>query len=61
MSTLGLTNDDIKAFENLKTVKKAYGSYSKDVLVESKNKELVVKLIGINQDIIDSQLNLFSL
>ena len=61
VSTLGLTNDDIKAFENLKTVKKAYGSYSKDVLVEAKNKELVVKLIGINQDIIDSQLNLFSL
>ena len=51
VSTLGLTNDDIKAFENLKTVKKAYGSYSKDVLVEAKNKELVVKLIGINQDI----------
>ena len=51
VSTLGLTNDDIKALENLKTVKKAYGSYSKDVLVEAKNKELVVKLIGINQDI----------
>ena len=51
VSTLGLTKDDIKAFKDLKTVKKAYGSYSKDVLVEAKNKELVVKLIGINQDV----------
>lgn len=48
VSTLGLTNDDVKALENIKNIKKAYGSYSKDVLVDAKNQEIVVKLIGIN-------------
>ena len=51
VSTLGLTKDDIKAFEDLKTVKKAYGSYSKDVLVDAKGQEIVVKLIGINSSV----------
>ena len=51
VSTLGLTNDDVKALENIKNIKKAYGSYSKDVLVDAKNQEIVVKLIGINSSV----------
>ncbi len=51
VSTLGLTNDDIKEIENLKNVKKAIGTYSKDVLIESnKNSESVIKVIGITDD-----------
>ena len=33
ISTLGITDDDIKSISNLNTVKKAYGVHSKDVLV----------------------------
>lgn len=51
LSTLGLTNDDIKSLRNIDGVKEVYGSYSKDVMVENKDKELVIKVIGITKNI----------
>ncbi len=51
VSTLGLTNDDLSAIKKIKNVKEAYGSYSKDVLTNIKEQELVLKLIGINDKV----------
>lgn len=51
VSTLGLTNDDLKEIKNIKNVKDVYGVYSKDVLSEIKNEEVVLKVIGINDNI----------
>lgn len=51
ISTLGLTNKDIEALNNIDTVKKAYGSYSYDALIKNKEKELVLKVIGITEDV----------
>ena len=49
LSTLGLTDEDILKINELKGVKKAYGSYSYDVLLN--NSEKVLKVIGITEDI----------
>ena len=51
VSTLGLTNDDVSAIKKVKNIKEAYGSYSKDVLTNIKEQELVLKLIGINNKV----------
>ena len=51
VSTLGLTNDDLSAIKKIKNVKEVYGSYSKDVLTNIKEQELVLKLIGINDKV----------
>lgn len=51
VSTLGLTDDDISKISNLKGVKEAIGTYSKDVLIKSnKNSETVIKVIGITDN-----------
>ena len=49
LSTLGLTDEDILKINELKGVKKAYGSYSYDVLLN--NSEKVLKVIVITEDI----------
>ena len=51
ISTLGLTNDDIYAIEKIDGIKKVYGSYSKDVIASTKDEELVLKVIGINDEV----------
>ena len=51
VSTLGLTDDDISKINNLKGVKEAVGTYSKDVLIKNnKGSESVIKVIGITDD-----------
>lgn len=51
VSTLGLTDDDVKRISDVKGVKEVYGSYSKDVLININGQESVIKVIGINNDI----------
>lgn len=51
LSTLGLTNDDIRKIENIKGIKAVYGSYSKDVIAKTNKEEPVIKVIGINNDV----------
>lgn len=51
LSTLGLTDDDIDEINNLENVKKAYGAYSKDVLIKTKSEEAVIKVLGINDNV----------
>lgn len=47
MSTLGLTNSDIDAIKNIENVEAVYGTYSEDILVKVNNKELVSKILTI--------------
>lgn len=45
LSTLGLTNEDIKELEKIENVEKVYGTYSEDALVNTSNKEIVTKIL----------------
>ena len=47
ISTLGLTDNDITAIKNIENVQNAYGTYSGDILVDINNKELVSKILAI--------------
>ena len=47
MSTLGLTDSDIDAIKNIENVENVYGTYSEDILVKVNNKELVSKILTI--------------
>ena len=49
ISTLGLTNDDIDAISKIEGVEKAIGEYEIDGEVEIDNKEIVTKVIGIDE------------
>ena len=49
ISTLGLTNEDIDAISNIEGVEKAIGKYEIDGEVEIDNKEIVTKVIGIDE------------
>ena len=49
MSTLGLTNSDIDAIKNIENVENVYGTYSEDILVKVNNKELVSKILTIEE------------
>ena len=51
ISTLGLTKDDIYNINDIDGVKKAYGSYSKDVLIKNKDAESVIKVIALTGDV----------
>lgn len=48
ISTLGLTNDDIKELENIEDIEKAYGGYSQDVLINYEDTEIVTKVLSID-------------
>ncbi len=48
LSTLGLTNDDTQALEQVEGVKKAYGEYSEDVLINYEDTEIVTKVLSID-------------
>ena len=49
MSTLGLTNADIRAIEKIDGVKKAIGTYSTDMLCKIDKKQIAVKLKAITK------------
>ena len=51
ISTLGLTDADIKSLKKIDGVKKVYGSYSKDAILKNNVKESVVKVIGLNESV----------
>lgn len=45
MSTLGLTNSDIEALAKIENVENVYGTYSKDGLIKTNDKEIVAKIL----------------
>ncbi len=49
LSTLGLTQDDIDALRQLEGVKNVYGSYSTDAMIETQEKEVVAKVMAIDE------------
>ena len=51
ISTLGLTKNDINELNKVKGVKDVYGSYSYDTLIKNNDNELVLKVIGITNDV----------
>ena len=55
MSTLGLTDSDIDAIKNIENVENVYGTYSEDILVKVNNKELVSKILTIEEDVYKRQ------
>ena len=48
MSTLGLTNDDINALSNIENVENVYGTYSKDGIIKTTDKEIVSKILCVD-------------
>lgn len=58
VSTLGLTDDDVKAINEIAEITESYGSYSKDVLVNIDDADNVVKVIEITDNI--NNVNLIS-
>lgn len=51
LSTLGMTDNDIKSLRNIEGIKEVYGSYSKDVIINNGDTDLVIKIIGITKNI----------
>ena len=47
MSTLGLTEEDLNAIQEIENVDKVYGTYSEDVLINIDNKEYVSKIMTL--------------
>ena len=48
MSTLGLTNDDINAISQIENVESVYGTYSRDGIIKTNEKEIVSKILCID-------------
>ncbi len=48
ISTLGLTDDDIVALSNIENVDTVYGTYSKDGIIKLEEKEIVSKIMCID-------------
>lgn len=48
LSTLGLTDEDITALKNVENVEEVYGTYSQDELIKLEDKEIVSKVLGID-------------
>lgn len=51
ISTLGITDDDINELNELPLIDKAYATHSKDTLVTAGDKESVVKVISVNDEV----------
>jgi len=51
ISTLGLTNEDVNELKEIKGIKNAYPSYSKDVLADVNNSESVIKIMSYTSDV----------
>lgn len=56
VSTLGLTDEDLKAIKNIEGIEEVYGSYSEDVFLNINETDSVVKVIEITDQI--NKLNL---
>lgn len=50
ISILGLTDDDIQEIKNIEGVKNVVGAYSKDALIKADDKEFVVKVHNLSDD-----------
>ena len=48
MSTLGLTDADIEALSNIENVENVYGTYSRDGLIQTNDKEIVSKILCVD-------------
>ena len=48
ISTLGLTDEDITAISNIENVETVYGTYSKDGIIKLEDKEIVSKIMCID-------------
>ena len=48
MSTLGLTDSDIEALANIENVENVYGTYSRDGLIKTNHKEIVSKILCVD-------------
>lgn len=48
LSTLGLTDDDVNAIKNIENIENVYGTYSKDGLIKLEDKEVVSKILTID-------------
>ena len=48
MSTLGLTDSDIEALANIENVENVYGTYSRDGLIKTNDKEIVSKILCVD-------------
>ncbi len=48
MSTLGLTDADIEALANIENVENVYGTYSRDGLIKTNDKEIVSKILCVD-------------
>lgn len=49
ISTLGLNNQDIEAISKIENVKNVYGTYSKDGLIKTEDKEKVSKILCVEE------------
>ncbi len=56
ISTLGLTDDDIKAIKNIENVESVEGSYQTDATVKVEDEEVIVKLETFSKDINNLEL-----
>ena len=55
MSTLGLTDADIEALANIENVENVYGTYSREGLIKTNDKEIVSKILcvdAVNQPVL---------
>ena len=48
MSTLGLTDSDIEALSNIENVENVYGTYSRDGVIKTNDKEIVSKILCVD-------------
>ena len=48
MSTLGLTDNDLEALANIENVENVYGTYSRDGLIKTNEKEIVSKILCVD-------------
>lgn len=51
VSTAGLTDNDISALENISDIEEVYGTFTKDVIVNREDKESVIRLLAIDDNI----------
>lgn len=51
VSTMGLTKDDVEEIKKIENVDKVYGSYSEDVFINIGEKDKVVKVLELNENI----------
>lgn len=51
ISNLGLTNKDIEILKKIENVKQVIGTYAKDTYLKIDNREFVLRLIGLNDNI----------